>query len=889
MKRLAVGILAHVDAGKTTLSEGLLFHSGMIKQMGRVDAQNAFLDTEELERARGITIFSKQAVMKMEDAVITLVDTPGHVDFSAEMERSLWIMDYAVLVISGADGVQGHTLTLWRLLERYHIPVFLFVNKMDQPQTERDALLKQLQKHFGGGCVDFTDTQTEAFMEQIAVCDEQLMEDYLEGGEIVTEQIQELIVQRKVFPCYFGSALKDDGVKEFLQGLFMYTQDRKDSAKPPAKAYTKKGALRQDAGDGALSNAQPGFGARVFKIARDVQGNRLTYMKITSGVLKTRDMVVKYNRGKTEWEEKNHQIRIYSGEQFEVVQEAEAGCVCAVTGLTKTRPGDGLGCENQAELPVLEPVLTYCVELPEDVDAAVILPKLLELEEENPELHVIWMEETKSIQISMMGEVQIEILTKLILERYGICVKFDKGDIVYKETIRNVVEGVGHFEPLRHYAEVHLLLEPGEPGSGMQFMADCSEDVLGRNWQRLILTHLEEREHIGVLTGSALTDMRITVVSGRAHTKHTEGGDFRQATYRAVRQGLMQADSVLLEPYYDFRMELPMDMVGRAMYDIENMSGTVNPPGIEGEMAVLTGQAPVAAMRDYQITLTSYTKGRGSLLCTLKGYDVCHNSEEVIAAMTYNAEEDTANPSSSVFCSHGAGFIVPWNQVKDYMHVESCLEHLHDGSMEPEYDEAALNDIRNRRAEVFEYSIDEEQIEAILNRTFHANENAKKHWVRPAKPVSVETGKRRTPKKPSEKYMIVDGYNIVHAWEDLNCLVEDNLDGARMKLLDILSNYQAVTKIETIVVFDAYKVKGSLGEMFDYHNVHVVYTKEAETADTYIEKLTHKISKDYQVTVATSDGLVQLITRGNNCTVMSARELKEDIERASDSIRKYLS
>ncbi len=884
MKRLAVGILAHVDAGKTTLSENLLFHGGVIKRMGRVDDQNAFLDTEDLERARGITIFSKQAVIKLEDTVITLIDTPGHVDFSAEMERTLWIMDYAILVISGTDGIQGHTLTLWRLLERYNIPVFLFINKMDQPGAERDGLLLELQKHFGSGCVDFTNTKTELFLEQIAVCDETLMEEYLEGEDITDEQIRELIAKRKVFPCFFGSALKDEGVEAFLAGLLTFTREKACFD----KEEDDKTDRRKDAGGGVVSNLSEGFGARVFKIARDVQGNRLTYMKVTSGVLSTRDVVVKYSKGQPEWEEKNNQIRIYSGEHFEVVPKAEAGCVCAVTGLTRTRPGDGLGCENQAELPVLEPVLTYSVGLPEDVDAAVMLPKLRELEEEEPELHVSWVEETKSIQISLMGEVQIEILAKRILERYGICVKFDKGDIVYKETIKNVVEGVGHFEPLRHYAEVHLLLEPGEPGSGMQYMADCSEDVLDKNWQRLILTHLEEREHTGVLTGSALTDMRITVVSGRAHTKHTEGGDFRQATYRAVRQGLIQADSILLEPYYNFRMEVPMDMVGRAMYDIENMSGTVSPPEIEGEMAVLTGSAPVDTMRDYQITLNSYTKGMGSLFCTLKGYDICHNSEEVLASCTYHADEDMENPSSSVFCSHGAGFIVPWDQVKDYMHVESCLGNSCSTDFEEEYAKS-LNDTGRRKAELTDYSIDEEQIQEILNRTFHANENSKKHWKRHAKPVPDVIYKGYPKPKYPEKYMIVDGYNIVHAWEDLKCLVENNLEGARMKLLDILSNYQAVTKLETIVVFDAYKVQGNLGEMFDYHNIHVVYTKEAETADSYIEKLTHKISQDYQVTVATSDGLVQLITRGNHCAVMSARELKEDIERVNETIRKYLS
>jgi small GTP-binding protein len=863
MEQLAVGILAHVDAGKTTLSEGLLYHSGAISKMGRVDNRDAFLDTEELERTRGITIFSKQAVMQLEDKVITLLDTPGHVDFSAEMERTLWVMDYAVLVISGADGIQGHTLTLWRLLERYEIPVFIFVNKMDQPGTDAEALLSRLQKHFGSGCVNFTNQNTEDFFEQVAVCDEVVMESYFEKDTVTKEQLVDMIAQRKVFPCFFGSALKDEGVKEFLQNLSFYT--------------------KQSGGQ-----ADETFGGKVFKIARDLQGNRLTYIKVTHGILKTKDVIYKENEDGSRWEEKNNQIRIYSGEHYEMVQQAQRGCVCAVTGLTQSRPGDGLGCEQSAQLPLLEPVLNFGVELPEDMDAAVALPLLRQLEEEEPELHVIWQEETKTIQISLMGEVQIEVLTKLILERFGFEVRFGTGDIVYKETIKDVVEGVGHFEPLRHYAEVHLLLEPGEPGSGMQFLTDCSEDVLDKNWQRLILTHLEEREHVGVLTGSPLTDMRITVVSGRAHTKHTEGGDFRQATYRAVRQGLMQAECELLEPYYAFRMELPMDMVGRAMTDVENMCGSFEPPVMEGEKAILTGSVPVSTMRDYQITLNSYTKGLGTLFCSVKGYGPCHNTEEVIEKMQYNSENDVENPSSSVFCSHGAGFIVPWNQVKDYMHVTGYLENEQEASEEELY-EKALSDIEQRKAGLTDYSIDEEQINAILNRTFHANANGKKQWKR-SRNVKPDTAyKGQSKPKHSEKYMIVDGYNIVHAWEELNCLVEDNLEGARMKLLDMLSNYQAFTKLETIVVFDAYKVKGNLGEMFDYHNIHVVYTKEAETADTYIEKLTHRISNDYQVTVATSDGLVQLITRGNNCTVMSARELREDVERVNESIREYLS
>lgn len=866
-KHISIGLLAHVDAGKTTLSENLLFHSGMIKQMGRVDNQSAFLDTEELERARGITIFSKQAVIKMKDTVITLLDTPGHVDFSAEMERTLWVMDYAILVINGADGIQGHTLTLWRLLERYNIPVFVFINKMDQPGTNREKLLSELIRNFGSGCIDFSDIDTKEFKEQIAVCDEHLMEEYLEGREITTENIAALIKARIVFPCFWGSALKDEGVEKLLEGIMDYTQDGIDMAKSQKDA----------------------FGAKVFKIARDPQGNRLTYMKITSGVLKNRDVVVKYNGDKPEWEEKSTQIRIYSGEHFEMVQTAETGVVCAVTGLTQTKPGDGLGCEQQADIPLLEPVLTYSLELPEDVDAAVMLPKLRELEEEEPELHIFWEEKTKSIWVSLMGEVQIEILTKLILERFGVAVKFGAGDIVYKETIKNRVEGVGHFEPLRHYAEVHLVLEPGESGSGMQYALDCSEDVLDKNWQRLILTHLEEREHVGVLNGSILTDVQITLVGGRAHTKHTEGGDFRQATYRAVRQGLMQAQSILLEPYYDFRLEVPLETVGRAMTDIENMSGKVNPPEIEGEKAVLIGNAPVSTMRDYQIVLNSYTKGKGTLFCTLKGYDVCHNSEEVLQMSCYNPDEDVENPSSSVFCSHGAGFIVPWNKVKEYMHVESCLEHKNDDDFEEAVYAERLSEIERRKTTLVDYSIDEEQINAIINRTFHANENTKKHWKRERKQELTGSYKRKTNLQYREKYLIVDGYNIVHAWDELKCLVEDNLEGARLKLLDVLSNYQAFTKFEIIVVFDAYKVKGNLGEMFDFQNIHVVYTKEAETADSYIEKLTHKITRDYQVMVATSDGLVQLITRGNDCIVMSARELKEDIERVNEHIREYLS
>ena len=857
MRKLAVGILAHVDAGKTTLSESLLYESGMIKQLGRVDNQNAFLDTEELERARGITIFSKQAIMECGDTVITLLDTPGHVDFSAEMERTLWVMDYAILVISGADGVQGHTLTLWRLLERYHIPTFVFVNKMDQLGTDKATLLMDIRKHFGEGCIDFDGSNIEELSEQIAVCDEKLLEKYLEGKDLADRDIVELISKRKVFPCYFGSALKLEGVDRFLSEIIRYSK---------------------------TDSGEKEFGAKVFKIARDLQGNRLTYMKITGGELRVKDLL-KYTTMEGSYEEKVNQIRIYSGDKYQTEQVSTMGTVCAVTGLTKTYPGQGLGVERASELPVLEPVLTYSVELPEEVDAARMLPMLKQLEEEQPELHIIWQEETQDIQIKLMGEVQIDVLKKRILDRFGVEVCFGVGNIVYKETITDLVEGVGHFEPLRHYAEVHLLLEPGEPGSGMQFAVNCSEDVLDKNWQRLILTHLEERSHVGVLTGSELTDMRITLVAGRAHTKHTEGGDFRQATYRAVRQGLMQAESVLLEPYYAFRIVVPQDLVGRAMTDINQMYGEFEGPMIEGEEAVLEGVAPVATMREYQVTLNSYTKGRGTLFCTLKGYGQCHNSEEVLERIGYDSDKDTVNPSASVFCSHGAGFIVPWYEVKDYMHVEAVLD-CDDVAEESETD---MSELARRKAGLVDYTLDEEQIESIINRISHANEKASKHYYKKRQPKVEVTYKGQPQPRFKDKYLIVDGYNIVHAWDELKSLVDDNLEGARMKLMDMLSNYQGFVKCEVIVVFDAYLVKGNLGEMFDYQNIHVVYTKEAETADAYIEKLTHKISRDYHVTVATSDGLVQLITRGQNCRIMSAKELQMEMERVNDEIREYLN
>lgn len=849
MKRLVIGILAHVDAGKTTLSEGLLYESGSIRSMGRVDNKDAFLDTHELERDRGITIFSKQAVFAFEDMEVTLLDTPGHVDFSAEMERTLQVLDYAVLVISGADGVQGHTQTLWRLLKKYQIPVFLFINKMDQDGTDKELLLEELKKYLDEGCVDFSMQDGGNFYENIAVSDEKLLDEYLESGKIYTGGVREVISERKVFPCFFGSALKSEGVHEFLKGIETYTRE----IEYPAE-----------------------FGAKVFKISRDSQGNRLTHLKITGGVLKVKAVLKSGDE-----EEKVNQIRIYSGEKYQTADEAQAGTVCAVTGLTKTKPGHGFGMEEGGFEPALEPVLTYKVILPEGTSASVMLPKLRQLQEEEPELHIVWNEELQEIQVQIMGEVQMEILKSLIEERFDTSIEFGTGNIVYKETIKNTVEGVGHFEPLRHYAEVHLLMEPLEPGSGLQFDSSCSEDMLDKNWQRLVLTHLQEREHPGVLTGSAVTDMKITLAAGRAHLKHTEGGDFRQATYRAVRQGLKQAESVLLEPYYEFRLEVPQQMVGRAMSDIERMYGSFEIPQTEGEMSVLAGSAPVSEMCDYQKEVIAYTKGHGRLFCTLKGYEPCHNAKEVIEKVGYDSERDVKNPTGSVFCSHGAGFTVSWDQVKDYMHLDSQLNS--DGGNLNEDDTV-------RQTYTEEEFIDTEEIDRIIEQTYFANRKQKSGWKKKKLERTIEDYKssvsRAAVKKTSgKKYLLVDGYNIIFAWDDLRELAKANIDAARGKLLDIMSNYQGLRKCELIVVFDAYRVAGHDTEILDYHNIHVVYTKEAETADQYIEKFAHEHGRKYDVTVATSDGLEQIIIRGQGCSLLSARELLAEVNLASQKLR----
>lgn len=872
-KQITMGILAHVDAGKTTLSEGILYTCKAIRKLGRVDHQDAFLDTNTLERNRGITIFSKQTECTLGEFGMTFLDTPGHVDFSAEMERTLQVLDYAILVISGADGVQGHTETLWRLLSRYQIPVFLFINKMDQPGTDREALLAEVKEKLDANCVEFSADQTdEEWKEQVAVCDEQVMEAYLEGEEISREQIRQMIRERKLFPCYFGSALKMTGVEEFLDDLKLRIRET---------SYPET------------------FGAKIYKITRDNQGERLTHMKITGGTLKVKSVLSNGRPGETGegiWQEKVNQIRIYSGEKYTMVSEVKAGTVCAVTGLTATYPGQGLGSEQASDMPVLEPVLSYRIGLPTEVNVHQALLQLRQLEEEEPLLHIVWNETLGEIYAQVMGEVQIEILKSLIKERFGMAVTFDEGNIVYKETILEPVEGVGHFEPLRHYAEVHLLLEPGETGSGLTFTTDCSEDVLDRNWQRLILTHLEEREHKGVLIGAPITDMKITLLTGRAHIKHTEGGDFRQATYRAVRQGLRKAKSQLLEPYYEFRLEVPSEQVGRSMTDIQKMLGEFDPPKTEGEMTVLTGSAPVVTMRDYQKEVISYTSGRGRLSCTLKGYYPCHNQEEVVEAVGYDPEADLENPTGSVFCAHGAGFVVNWDQVEEYMHVESGWNAPAGQETKPEKPVTA----KNWKEENEKYLATEKELEEIFERTYgpirklgeeppagRSVKGWKKSRRDPLEGYGKSTSDYKQKKTPDgeKEYLLVDGYNIIFAWEDLKELAAVNIDGAREKLMDILCNYQGFKKSTLILVFDAYKVKGNPGSVETYHNIHVVYTKEAETADQYIEKTVHEIGRKYRVTVATSDQLEQVIILGQGGQRMSARELLEDVIEVSHQIR----
>ena len=847
-KQIVLGILAHVDSGKTTLSEAMLYRAGVTRRLGRVDHKDAFLDTDALEKARGITIFSKQALLTAGDTDITLLDTPGHVDFSTETERTLQVLDYAVLVVSGTDGVQSHTETLWRLLRRYHVPTFVFVNKMDLPGMERQELLAQLNRRLGEGFVDFGAEQADRD-EALALCDENLMDRMLDAGQLQDADLIPAIARRHVFPCWFGAALKLEGVDALLDGLDRYTR--------PAPALEA-------------------FGAKVFKVSQDEQGARLTWLRVTGGELKVKAQLTGEADGEP-WAEKANQLRLYSGAKYTLTEAIGPGQVCAVTGLTKARPGEGLGAERDSDLPVLEPVLSYQVLLPEGADVHAALGKLHRLEEEEPQLHVVWNETLGEIHVQLMGEIQLEVLRSLLAERFGLAVEFGPGGILYKETITEPMEGVGHYEPLRHYAEVHLKLEPLPRGSGMQFAVDCREEVLDKNWQRLVLTHLEEKQHLGVLTGSPLTDVKITLIAGRAHLKHTEGGDFRQATYRAVRQGLMLAKSQLLEPWYAFRLEVPAENIGRAMSDIQRMEGTFDPPESGEETAVLTGFAPVSTMRSYPMEVVSYTRGRGHLSLTLDGYRPCHNAQEVIAAIGYEPEHDLDNPADSVFCAHGAGFVVPWEQVRSHMHVDSGWGK----STRPEQEAA----VPQRRAMAYRATLEEDaELLKIFERTYGP---IKRDPLAAFRPVQ----KRERPDFAAEQweiapeYLLVDGYNIIFAWDELNALSKESLDAARHKLMDILCNYQGFQKCVLILVFDAYRVPGSPGSIEQYHNIHVVYTKEAETADMFIERVTHEIGRNRRVRVATSDGMEQIIILGHGALRVSARMFHEEVQNVEKQIR----
>lgn len=846
MKKTVIGILAHVDAGKTTLSEALLYTAGQLKKLGRVDNKSAFLDNYELERRRGITIFSKQAVLRTENTEITLLDTPGHIDFSSEAERTLQVQDYAVLVISARDGVQPHTETLWRLLLRYNVPVFIFVNKMDLEGSDKNRVLAELKKHLSENCADFTASDDE-ICENAAFCNEKLMEKYIEEGSLSDVEIAKAIRERNIFPCWFGSALKLDGVAEFIEGLEKYTLQ---------------------------TEYRPEFGARVFKIARDPQGNRLTYMKITGGSLKARSIVSYMPKGSEEQiEEKVNMLRIYSGEKFESSDTVQAGGICAVLGLSATYPGQGIGFEKELLKPMLEPVLTYRVILPKDISSVEFLPKLKQIEEEDPQL-LVSSNAAGEIYVHLMGEIQAEVLKSLVEDRFGVSVDFDSGSVIYKETVAAPVEGVGHFEPLRHYAEVHLLIEPGEPESRITVNSLCREEVLGKNWQRLILTHILEKTHSGVLIGAPLADVKITLVAGRAHIKHTEGGDFRQATYRALRQGLMKAKNVLLEPYYAFRLEIPAEQLGRAINDIRIMDGKISSPESNGITAVINGRAPVSEMRSYAKDVMAYTKGKGKLSLFSDGYAPCHNAEKVIDAAKYNPESDIANTPDSVFCSHGAGINVKWYDVEKYMHVTSGMD-VETGDKIPSMPNPKLLK-RN-------LNIDDKELEAIMEREFGPIRR------RQYSEAVLDTPKTAHAAERKKEYIIVDGYNLIFAWDGLAALAKENFDAARHILTDILCNYRGYTKCELVLVFDGYKVKGNTGEKSDYNGIHLVFTKENETGDMYIEKLVEEVGKNYSVRVVTSDNLIQVSALRAGVLRMPAREFIKEIERVNDRIKEIIA
>ena len=850
MKKITLGILAHVDSGKTTLSEAFLYATGKIRKLGRVDHKNAFLDNFDLEKQRGITIFSKQAELEYADTKITLLDTPGHVDFSAEMERTLQVLDYAVLVVSGSEGVQGHTETLWKLLNKYNIPTFIFVNKIDMPGTNKEFALTNIRNKFGDGVIDLSVEEKD--MEAIAVCDEDVLEMYMESGEISDETIADLVYERKLFPCYFGSALKNEGIDKLLDGINRYSFE---------PVYHEE------------------FGAKVFKIVKE-NGVRLTYLKITGGFIKVKDILSGITDG-NQWSEKINDIRVYSGEKFKSISEADAGCICAISGLNNTYPGQGLGFEMQSESPNLQPVLSYRIIIPENVNINQAYKMLKELEEEDPTLNLKWNEETKEIIANVMGPIQIQVLKHIIKERFDMDVEFGTGSILYKETINNIVEGVGHFEPLKHYAEVHLLMEPGQLGSGITFESNLNESLLSRNWQKLIMTHLAEKEHKGVLTVSPITDIHFTLVAGKAHLKHTEGGDFREATYRAIRQGLKKAESVLLEPYYNFTLKIPSENIGRAMTDIDQMSGNINQPETEGEMSVITGFAPATTIGDYINTVNEYTHGTGTLSLDYKGYGPCHNSEEIIAEKAYDSEADIANPTGSVFCSHGAGFVVPWDQVEQYMHVKTDSKN---GEM---YDIENVPVIRSASNTYRDSYATDKELEEIFEKTFGPIKR-KKYNEKKVRQYS-ENKQKVTHKKVLPQCLLVDGYNIVFAWDELKEIAKTNIDGARDRLLDIMCNYQGYKGNTVIVVFDAYNVKKHAETVSKYHNIYVVYTKEAETADMYIAKTTHKLANKFQVTVATSDALEQLIIMGHGALRMSAFNFKEEVDNVNKAISEQIN
>ena len=840
-KNVVLGILAHVDAGKTTLSEAMLYLSGKLKKLGRVDHRDSFLDTHALERQRGITIFAKQAVLPLGEGSLTLLDTPGHVDFSAEAERTLRVLDCAVLVISGTDGVQAHTETLWKLLERYHVPTFLFITKMDLPGPGRDVLMAELTARLSERCVDFGGPERD---DAIAMCDEGAMEEYLENGSVGDGTLRALVASRRLFPCFFGSGLKTEGVGEFLDALEKYA---------PCPDYG------------------PDFAARVYKISRDAQGNRLTWLKVTGGSLKVRTLL-RYNDAEgNPVEEKISGLRVYSGQKFDTAEEVRAGWVCAALGLSATRPGQGLGAAADAEGPVLEPVMSYRVLLPKGTDPMLLLPKLMQLDQEDPQLHVVWNAQSKEISVQLMGKIQAEIFKSIVRDRFDTEIELDTGRILYRETIKNTVEGVGHFEPLRHYAEVHVLLEPLPPGSGVSFDSIVPEDVLDRNWQRLILTHLAEKQHRGVLTGSPVTDMRITLAAGRAHLKHTEGGDFRQATYRAVRQGLMQADSVLLEPWYSFVLEVPAEQIGRAITDIRAMNGDFSSPEEQGEYLRLEGAAPAVKLNNYMEELVSWSHGRGRLSLTPCGYRPCAEQKRIVEEIGYEPERDEENPADSVFCAHGAGMNVNWREVPDYMHLESVLK--------PKQEEAPAKPIQRYRS----LSIDDRELEAIMEREFGPIRRPE-YRARQVNAAVTEVSQISSRKE----HIIVDGYNLIFAWDELKALARDRLDLARERLMDILSGYAGFTGAKLVLVFDGFRTPGNPGSHTEYHNISVAFTKDGETADAYIERIVDEIGKNYAVRVVTSDNLIRLSALRSGVLRCSSGEFKGEAEWVLSQIEEVL-